>query len=143
MNLKRLTAGQLMTTQLVTIEHKASLREAAQRLAEHHIHCLLVPPTDSAACAGIITTKDIVQVLCDGEQELLDQLLVVDVMTSPSVSVQKDFLISDCIKLMRVSGVRSVPVLDGVKLVGLLSFTDVLKAVANTQTQGTSGQAQP
>lgn len=130
MNVKRLTAGQLMTTQLVTIEHKATLREAAQSLAEHHIHCLIVPATEAKACAGIITTKDIVQVLCDGETELLDQLLVLDVMTSPSVSVQKDFLIGDCIKLMRVSGVRSVPVLQGVELVGLLSFTDVLKAVA-------------
>lgn len=130
MNVKRLTAGQLMTTQLITIDPKASLREAALLLAKHHVHCLLVPAAEPSACAGIITTKDVVQVLCDGEQELLDQLLVLDVMTAPSVSVQKDFLIGDCIQLMRVSGVRSAPVLEGVKLVGLLSFTDVLKAVA-------------
>jgi predicted transcriptional regulator len=130
MNVKNLTAGQLMTRELITIEYKASLRDAAQLLAKHQVHCLLVPPTDAAECIGIITTKDIVQVLCDGEQELLDQLLVLDVMTSPSISVQKDFLIGDCVKLMRGSGVRSSPVLDGVKLVGLLSFTDVLKAVA-------------
>lgn len=129
MHVKKLTAGQLMTRELITIEHRAPLRDAAQRLAQHHVHCLLVQPTDRR-CIGIITTKDIVQVLYDGEQELLDQLLVLDVMTSPSVSVQKDFLTGDCIKLMRDSGVRSAPVLDGVKLVGLLSFTDVLKAVA-------------
>jgi CBS domain-containing protein len=133
MNVKKLTAGELMTKQLVTIDHKASLRDAAQLLAKHHIHCLLVPPLEPGLCTGIITTKDIVQVLCDGEQEMLDQLLVLDVMTSPSVSVQQGFLIGDCIKLMRVSGVRSVPVLDGVELVGLLSFTDVLKAVAGPQ----------
>jgi predicted transcriptional regulator len=79
----------------------------------------------------VITTKDIVQVLCDGEQALLDQLLVQDSMTAPCVSVQKDFLIADCIQLMRISGVRSAPVLDGVKLIGMLSFTDIVKAVAS------------
>jgi CBS domain-containing protein len=51
-------------------------------------------------------------------------------VTTPAVSVQKDFLISDCIRLMRMSGVRSVPVLDGVRAVGLLSFTDVVRAAA-------------
>jgi CBS domain-containing protein len=31
---------------------------------------------------------------------------------------------------MRMTGVRSAPVLDGVSLVGLISFSDVLRAVA-------------
>jgi CBS domain-containing protein len=52
-------------------------------------------------------------------------------MTTPSISMQKDFLIADCLQLMRIAGVRSAPVLDGVRLVGLLSFSDVIRAVAN------------
>ena len=52
-------------------------------------------------------------------------------MTSPALSVQSGFPICDCLRLMRMSGVRSVPVLRGTELVGLLSFTDVLRAVAN------------
>ena len=130
MNVKKLRVSELMSTQLITIEPSASLRVAAQSLVQHHVHCLLVPSTQPGACAGIITIKDIVQVLCDGETPLLDQLVVSDVMTTPSVSIQKDFVIEDAIRLMRASGVRSAPVLDGIALVGLLSFTDVVKAVA-------------
>ena len=130
MNVKKLSAGELMTTQLITIQPHETLRTAAQMLHSHHIHCLLVPPVEPRRCVGVITVKDIMQVLCDGEPPLLDQLLVQDAMTTPSVSVQKDFSIGDCLQLMRVSGVRSAPVLEGVKLVGLLSFTDVLGAVA-------------
>jgi CBS domain-containing protein len=130
MNIKHLTVSELMSTQLITVDPNLSLRAAAQLLAKHHVHCLLVPASAPGACAGIITVKDIVQVLCDGESPLLDQLLVQDVMTTPSVSVQKQFSIADAIRLMRASGVRSAPVLDGVQLVGLLSFTDVIKAVA-------------
>ena len=119
-----------MSTELITVAPDVSLRAAAQLLVQHHVHCLLVPTLEPGACAGIITIKDIVQVLCDGEPPLLDQLLVQDVMTTPSVSVQKQYSIADAIRLMRASGVRSAPVLDGVQLVGLLSFTDVIKAVA-------------
>lgn len=98
-------------------------------MALHHS----LPPRAAAEpqrCAGILTTKDIIQVLCQGEPHHLDTLLVQDAMTTPSVSVQKDFLIADCLQLMRIAGVRSVPVLEGTRLVGLLSFTDVLRALA-------------
>jgi len=130
MNVKKLTAGALMTTQLVTIDPSQTLRAAAVALHTHHIHCLLVPSPDPQGCVGVITAKDIVQVLCEGEPAFLDQLLVRDAMTTPSVSVQKEFTIGDCLQLMRMAGVRSAPVLDGVRLVGLLSFTDVLRTVA-------------
>lgn len=131
MNLKQLTAGQLMTAEVVTIEPHAPLRMAAEKLIAHHVHCLLVPTQEPGSSAGIITTKDIVQVLCDGAPSLLERLTVRDVMTTPCISVQRDFSVHDCIKLMRTAGVRSAPVLDGVKLVGLLSFTDVVKLAAS------------
>jgi CBS domain-containing protein len=127
MNLKQLTAGQLMTENVITIEPNTPLRVAAQRLIENHVHCLIIPTHEPGAGVGIITTKDIVQVMCDGVASLLDRLMVRDVMTTPCVSVQRDFSVHDCIRLMRISGVRSAPVLDGIKLVGLISYTDVVK----------------
>lgn len=127
MSVKLQTAAELMTAQPITIEPTQTLRAAASRMLEHGIHCLLVPGPPGHS-VGIITSKDIVLVLCDGESELLDQLRVSDAMTTPTVAVQRDSLIGDCIRLMRMSGVRSVPVLEGLKPVGILSFTDVLRA---------------
>lgn len=130
MNIRQMKAAELMSRNVLTIEASEPLRVAAKRMNEHHVHCLIVPAAEPGACVGILTGKDIVQVLCDGEVGLLDQLLVADAMSSPAISVQQEFSIADCLRLMRVSGVRSVPVLDGVRMVGLLSFTDVLRAVA-------------
>jgi CBS domain-containing protein len=127
MNVKQRTVGELMSRDIVTIAPSETLRNAAALMHNHRIHCLLVRPDDPRAAVGIITGKDIVQVLCDSEPQLLDQLLVADVMSTPAISIQKEFLVGDAIKLMRISGVRSVPVLEGVTLVGLLSFTDVLR----------------
>lgn len=130
MNIKALKAAQLMTTELATVDRNATLREAAALMIQRHVHSLLVLPREPERCVGVVTIKDIVQVLCEGEATLLDTLRVSDAVTTPAVSVQKDFLIDDCIRLMRMSGVRSVPVLDGVRPVGLLSFTDVVRAAA-------------
>ncbi len=129
MSLKRLTAAQLMTETPIVIEPTETLRSAARLMTEKHLHCLLVP-AEPGRVVGVITSKDIIQVLCEGEVEMLDQLRVSDVMTAPAVCVQEELLIADCLKLMRMSGVRSVPVVRGLTPVGILSFTDVLRAVS-------------
>lgn len=130
MSVKQLVAEQLMSPQPVVVDPGQSLRAAARLMLERGIHCLLVPG-EQGRMPGIITSKDIVLVLCEGEAELLDQLSVADAMTTPAISVQHDFAIGDCIRLMRMSGVRSVPVLNGLEPVGILSFTDVLEAATN------------
>lgn len=129
MNVKLRTVAELMSRAIVSVGPSQTLRTAATAMQQHHIHCLLITPEEPHAAVGIITGKDIVQVLCESEPQLLDQLRVADVMSTPAISIQKDFLVGDAIKLMRMSGVRSVPVLDGIKLVGILSYTDVLRAV--------------
>jgi CBS domain-containing protein len=98
-------------------------------MSDKHLHCLLVP-AEPGRVVGVITSKDIIQVLCEGETDMLDQLRVSDVMTAPALCVQEELLIEDCLKLMRMSGVRSVPVVRGLTPVGILSFTDVLRAAS-------------
>lgn len=130
MKVEQRTAAELMTKQLLTIGRGETLRAAALKMNANHVHCLLVPHADAGRCTGIITAKDIVQVLCEGDSGMLDRLLVADAMTETAVSLQSEFVIADCLRLMRMSGVRSAPVMHGGTLVGLLSFTDVLRAVA-------------
>jgi CBS domain-containing protein len=130
MSIKLLTAAQLMTAHPIRIDPNQSLQAAARLMLERNIHCLLVLGSPGRM-PSIITSKDIVLVLCDGEPELLGQLRVADAMTTPAISVQHDFSIEDCIRLMRMSGVRSVPVLQNREAVGILSFTDVLRAATN------------
>jgi CBS domain-containing protein len=130
MSVKRLTAAALMTEAPIMIDSRETLRSAARLMTEKHLHCLLVP-AEAGRVVGVITSKDIIQVLCEAEPDVLDQLRVADAMTAPALCVQEELLIVDCLRLMRMSGVRSVPVLRGLIPVGILSFTDVLRAVSS------------
>lgn len=132
MSVKQRTAAELMTKNPIRIAPTATLRAAALIISQQKLHCLLVPGEDGR-CVGVITSKDIVQILCEGEVELLDQLRVADAMTRPAITVQQEFLIVDCLRLMRMCGVNIVPVLRGLVPVGILSFADVLFAATGPQ----------
>lgn len=119
--------SEIMTRDVLTVARTAPLAAAARLMKEHHVHCLVIPAAEGR-CAGVITTKDLVQVLCEADLGALDQLTVADVMTAPAFGLQQDSSVLEGMKLMRMSGVRSAPVLDGTRLVGLLSFTDVVRA---------------
>lgn len=54
--------------------------------------------------------------------------LVKDSMTAPVISVSSETVLSDARKIMTDKKVRRLPVVDNDKLVGIVSFTDVLEA---------------
>jgi acetoin utilization protein AcuB len=54
--------------------------------------------------------------------------LVKDCMTAPVISISSETVLSDARKIMTNKKVRRLPVVDNDKLVGIVSFTDVLEA---------------
>jgi CBS domain-containing protein len=129
MNLEILCARDLMTKKIFQAERHETLRTAVSRMNEHGIHGLLIAPDTPRRGYAILTGKDCIQVLSDNGEEALEELCVEDAMTQPAVTVPDDLCIADCIRLMRLAGVRTVPVLDNRELVGILSFTDILRAI--------------
>ena len=98
---------------------------------ERRIHCLVVSDLGPGRGLGVVTCKDVVQLLGEVDVDTLRQLTVAEVMSCPAITVPVDLCISDCIRLMRMAGVRTVPVIEGAEPVGVLSFTDVMGAIGN------------
>ncbi len=132
MNVYSQTAADLMTASIITIPPEESLRTAATLMNEHGIHCLIVDASAQGRSPGIITCKDIVQLLGDVDTSVFETIKVEEAMTSPVLSVQSDMCIADCVRMMRMSGIRRALVQRGSVAVGLLSFTDILRAAART-----------
>lgn len=129
MNLDTLSAADLMHPQVEQIAADVTLRLAAEQMSRAKVYCLLIPPELPGGAYGVVTSKDIVQVLCRHPATVLEELRVADVMARPAISVQETMSVRDCLNLMRMTGVRRVPVLRGAQLVGILSFTDVFEHV--------------
>ena len=125
-------AVDIMTSPCLSISKESTLREAARVMTNGHCHSLIVSADSELKSPGIITCKDVVQILADEGEEVLEELLVVDYMTSPLVTVQVDMPLDQCIALMRMTGTRRVPVMEGSEMRGLLSYTDILKHVGKS-----------
>ncbi len=130
MSFEDLTACDLMSTKIESCSAETSVMEALKRMDELQIHCLLVPAPEPGRSMGIISAKDVVQLLGDAGPLVLEELSVGDVMTAPIVTLPDYLKIPDCINLMRMTGVRSAPIMRGKDVAGILSFTDVLSWIA-------------
>ncbi len=124
-DLRRFRARDVMHKTIHWATAHENLRVAGQRMAEHGIRALLVAGDDPSDLPGILTSKDIVNVLATQAPSALDDLQVRDVMTRPAICVPAQTNLLDCIQMMRMAGIRRMPVLDGTSVVGLLSTSDV------------------
>lgn len=123
--LHKLRARDLMKTEIQWASANDNLRTAGEHMAQHGLRALLVRGDDPADLPGIITNKDIVNLLGSHDPAVLDQLRVGDVMTRPAICVAPQANVRDCINLMRMSGIRRMPVVDGTDVVGVISTSDI------------------
>jgi CBS domain-containing protein len=124
-DLRSVRAEQAMATDLCWAEPHETAREAAHRMRDRKVRALLVRGASDRDLPGILTSKDIVNLLGSQDVSALDVVTVADVMTRPAICVGKDTNLVDCLNLMRMSGVRRMPVLDGLRVIGILSSSDV------------------
>ena len=124
MDPRQMKVKDLMQTKVKKVTKGTSLAAAAKVMHDNGLSCLMVEPEDNRDTFGIITRKDIVQALI--EECVGGPCHVVgDVMTKPVISVNTELSIYHCLKIMRMVGVRRLPVLEGSRLVGILSNTDI------------------
>ena len=110
-------------SQVVTIHPAAPLVEAARTLSKHRIGALIVTEEDGRL-AGIISERDLTNAIGKYLTGLFDRK-VADVMTSKVITCVPDDSIAEILYLMQKNRVRHLPVLDGDRLMGIISIRDV------------------
>tara|TARA_R110002072_G_scaffold241027_12_gene399807 strand:- start:23707 stop:24111 length:405 start_codon:yes stop_codon:yes gene_type:complete len=125
--LKQLFAKDVMNQGMRWAESSENLRTAANRMASHQIRALLVRGENEQDLPGILASKDIVNMVGAHDLTVLEELHVEDACTRPAICVPETTHLLDCINLMRMSGVRRMPVLREGKVVGILSLSDVFE----------------
>jgi CBS domain-containing protein len=113
-------------SQLFTILPEATVQEALEIMAAKRISSL--PVTRGTDLIGILSERDYIRQSVPRRIAPWD-VLVRDIMTENVICVTSDTAIRECMKLMSKHRFRHLPVVDGETLVGMLSISDIVRAL--------------
>lgn len=117
---------------IFSIEPDVPVLEAIKRMAEHRIGALMV--MRGTSLVGVMSERDYARkVLLQGRSS--SQTAVSDIMSPTPITVGPDTDVFDCMRLCTDSRIRHLPVVEGERVVGVISIGDLVKAVIDAQAE--------
>ena len=113
-----------------TMEATASAYEAVKSMADKNIGALVV--VERGKVVGIVSERDYARKIVLMARSSKDTP-VGDIMSSPVMYVQPEQSSEECMALMTEYRLRHLPVMDGGRLLGLISIGDLVKATLSEQ----------
>jgi len=114
----------VMVKEVITIDEDFTVKEAAEIMNKFEIGCLIGVRKGKAM--GILTERDVLKrVVAQGRDA--SKTKVKDAMTSPLVIAEPGMDLAEAVKLMFQMKIKKLPVVDGKRLVGLVSLTDIAR----------------
>lgn len=136
---------QWMRTEVVTVSPDQTIAQAEKTFKDHRIRRL--PVVEDGVLVGIISPHDLEKVMpsmLDAEGASEEEFIAANteirtVMTSSPITVEVDDTLVEAIRKMRHNKIDGLPVVEAMKLVGIISVTDVLDAFLTIMTGGQTG----
>jgi IMP dehydrogenase len=129
-----LTAAQIIRSKadqgVLTIEPTASAATAARLMAEKNVGALVV--VDAGRLVGIVSERDLARKVVIGDRTPTAVKLS-EIMSSPVRVVHPGRTGDECMAIMTQGRMRHLPVMDGERLIGLVSIGDLVKATIADQ----------
>jgi CBS domain-containing protein len=140
-------AADVMTTPVVTVPPDLPVKEAARVLAENAIAA--TPVVQHGRLVGMVSELDLLWgnlppdprahiLRVDTAAQPADANTVADVMTQEVLALPVDADAADLLAHMRATNCRSIPIVEGDRLVGIVSRRDLLRAFTRSDEQLTA-----
>ena len=113
-----------------TVEPTASVYDAVKLMADKNVGALVV--TERGKVVGIVSERDYARKVVLQSRSSHDTPLS-EIMSSPVMYVRPEQTSDDCMALMTENRLRHLPVMQGDRLVGLVSIGDLVKATISEQ----------
>lgn len=111
---------------------ETSVLDALQVMMDKNISALLVTENDSLL--GIFTERDYARkIVLHGKSS--KDTLIKEVMTSNPTTITMNETIENCMEMMTNNHFRHLPVMEGNKIIGMLSIGDLVKYIIEDQKQ--------
>ena len=115
--------GQIMSQKIVTISPDKRVGQALKLMQKHQIRH--VPVMEHDRMVGWITSRDLREVLL---ASMLEEIKVGDVMVQAPLSVTPDTEVEEAARLTHEHKIGGMPVMQGEKLVGVITMLDLISA---------------
>jgi len=117
---------------VLSVAPDASVFDALKLMAEKNVGALLV--MSDGRLHGVMSERDYARkVILLGKSS--HELAVSDIMSEDVVTVTPTQMVDECMALMTGRRIRHLPVVDGNRIIGVLSIGDLVKAVIETQRE--------
>ena len=123
-NCLSLKVEDVMVREVITIDENSKVKEAAEVMNKFEIGCLIAVRKGKAI--GMITERDLLKRIV-AEARDATETEVKDVMSPPLVVVEPSVELEEAVKLMFQMKIKKLPVVDGKRLVGLITLTDIAR----------------
>ncbi|MFO1219488.1 MAG: CBS domain-containing protein [Burkholderiaceae bacterium] len=129
----------------ITVESHTLVSEAKRILADHNLHAL--PVVDGGRLRGLITRANLLRIGAfvlhtqdpDEFNYFVTRLRVRDVMVRCPATIQAGDTMQQCLRRGRELGVAQFPVLEGERVVGVISANEIFQIAAHCLTLIDSG----
>lgn len=135
-----LQAGDVMTTEVVTVTPQTPLSELSRLLETHHFNA--IPVMDGDDLAGLVTGFDFLRAFLFTPESIIpryDAILerpAADVMEPAPECVEPGEPLSRVLNRMIETGNKSFPVTEEGRLVGIIAREDILKGLREDMSRG-------
>ena len=119
-------------SEVKSVSPDTDTKEAVKLMATSGISSLLVIDNDQVL--GIFSDKDFTCKVV-AEDRLSQNIPISEVMTTPVCAIRPEQKIEDAMSVMTEKRIRHLPVMDGNKLVGLVSIGDLVKDIIKDQQE--------
>ena len=115
-----------------SIRPDASVYNAVELMADKEVGALMV--MEGTKLVGVISERDYARKIILMERSS-KHTFVREIMTTAVVRAQRDQKVEECMALMTEKCIRHLPVVDGERLLGVISLGDLVKSIITDQSQ--------
>jgi CBS domain-containing protein len=123
---------ELMSTDVVSVPSDATLAEVVSKLLTNDVGSVIV--VDGTTPTGIVTETDVLEIIHE-TGDPVHEIAITDIDHGQVHTTDPSTAVSTVARRMADTGVKKLPVMDGIELVGIITLTDIVWHLSDLRSE--------